>query len=102
MNTTDRPTGAGTFQFHKGTIRTVVTDKTILTNLHFNSIKVQLELQGFRVVFDNSVFQFHKGTIRTNRRNRNALIQISFQFHKGTIRTLCRKPNQPSTSISIP
>ena len=36
----------------------------------------------------HNIFQFHKGTIRTNKRNRNALIQLSFQFHKGTIRTI--------------
>ena len=33
---------------------------------NFNSIKVQLELDGFRNHFvTNSEFQFHKGTIRT-------------------------------------
>ena len=54
------------FQFHKGTIRTL--------------LRLLIQMSLFQ-------FQFHKGTIRTLLR---LLIQMSlfqFQFHKGTIRT---------------
>ena len=55
--------------------------------LHFNSIKVRLELRLQDTWKRCSSFQFHKGTIRTddtwNERNGD----LPFQFHKGTIRT---------------
>ena len=56
------------FQFHKGTIRTAPTGDLCIANIHFNSIKVRLELAvlvaGGRL--PGSRFQFHKGTIRTS------------------------------------
>ena len=59
------------FQFHKGTIKTIV----------MLSMKVLILM----------LFQFHKGTIKT----RNSVIYYSFkpqfQFHKGTIKTSARK-----------
>ena len=77
--------------------------------LHFNSIKVRLELVTVDTTFINHQFQFHKGTIRTRhdalednqlayfnsikvRLERSLSIKMSgislkFQFHKGTIRT---------------
>ena len=54
-----------TFQFHKGTIRTVREAINTLRLLHFNSIKVQLEPSFPRCDPDRHPFQFHKGTIRT-------------------------------------
>ena len=76
---------------------------------YFNSIKVQLEPQGFHSVVIHQQFQFHKGTIRTvyplwessRSDNFNSIkVQLEpsipshqcplstvFQFHKGTIRT---------------
>ena len=55
------------FQFHKGTIRTVIST-----------------LQNDRL----NPFQFHKGTIRTHIDVQiDALVSV-FQFHKGTIRTI--------------
>ena len=78
--------------------------------VHFNSIKVQLELLDTSPrCCRSALFQFHKGTIRTsgssvfviqNVRNFNSIkVQLEhaitlktgkadlFQFHKGTIRT---------------
>ena len=98
-----------TFQFHKGTIRTIFFQVFSLAFQDFNSIKVQLELHGFFQSLDIREFQFHKGTIRTKdaqqavnaEQNFNSIkVQLElispstsgsstiFQFHKGTIRTV--------------
>ena len=56
--------------------------------MHFNSIKVRLELgdiKGKGVSLNQ--FQFHKGTIRTVWKLENRDEKREFQFHKGTIRT---------------
>ena len=53
------------FQFHKGTIRTLVVARGVGGVLDFNSIKVQLERGVLRVGSWCPRFQFHKGTIRT-------------------------------------
>ena len=97
------------FQFHKGTIRTSPESIPRASQVYFNSIKVQLELEVFCEVgaepinfnsikvqleqiitidADNlTAFQFHKGTIRTQWQPYNASLCNVFQFHKGTIRT---------------
>ena len=96
------------FQFHKGTIRTFLGSLLCLLEVHFNSIKVRLELPSATAATWVPIFQFHKGTIRTQQAKSNAqglpyfnsikvrleLCQVfqvqercSFQFHKGTIRT---------------
>ena len=112
------------FQFHKGTIRTLFTFRTILGRTHFNSIKVRLELSAyllrrFRPSDFNSIkvrlelpfcvflpafliFQFHKGTIRTLIKKNGMIIIREFQFHKGTIRTGLREDIQVLEGISIP
>ena len=54
------------FQFHKGTIRTIVL---------------------FVHLVNKRLFQFHKGTIRTYRSLYYQTYLPLFQFHKGTIRT---------------
>ena len=53
------------FQFHKGTIRTPYPCIPSSTPPYFNSIKVQLEPDDCRIVQFLQLFQFHKGTIRT-------------------------------------
>ena len=76
------------FQFHKGTIRTELTNKIRIDRKNFNTIKVLLEhdnitpLQGHHLLF-----QFHKGTIRTQVFYLSFIFLCEFQFHKGTIRT---------------
>ena len=56
----------GSFQFHKGTIRTALQTYLSALVLNFNSIKVRLEHQYFDIYeILNNKFQFHKGTIRT-------------------------------------
>ena len=58
------------FQFHKGTIRTLKIIIKVLIYAYFNSIKVQLEHAYRENPNYSPTFQFHKGTIRTS-------------FHKG-------------------
>ena len=53
------------FQFHKGTIRTLAPLALDAALMHFNSIKVQLELVPSTSYPNTQTFQFHKGTIRT-------------------------------------
>ena len=53
------------FQFHKGTIRTILVLLEIVRFSHFNSIKVQLEPLIVQRLSGLILFQFHKGTIRT-------------------------------------
>ena len=55
-----------TFQFHKGTIRTVQPNMASVKSIQF---------------------QFHKGTIRTSMDPFTGAAITLFQFHKGTIRT---------------
>ena len=96
------------FQFHKGAIRTLDTILHSRAELHFNSIKVRLELKNAMASHLQVQFQFHKGAIRTtihfyllkSIRNFNSIkvrleqisqsefnTNFSFQFHKGAIRT---------------
>ena len=53
------------FQFHKGTIRTLLELHNLFKVPHFNSIKVRLELLVVLLLTRFALFQFHKGTIRT-------------------------------------
>ena len=53
------------FQFHKGTIWTAVSLVPWGAISHFNSIKVQFELQETTTQPLTLIFQFHKGTIWT-------------------------------------
>ena len=57
---------AALFQFHKGTIRTVVLPASCVCGFNFNSIKVRLELTTPNMLHRAALFQFHKGTIRTS------------------------------------
>ena len=54
-----------TFQFHKGTIRTVGDKSIEAWHSNFNSIKVRLERRFAPYYEKCMLFQFHKGTIRT-------------------------------------
>ena len=70
------------FQFHKGTIRTLIR---------------------WIPEYEKAQFQFHKGTIRTGIRELLDLITTNtFQFHKGTIRTRKRLFGIGDYIISIP
>ena len=75
------------FQFHKGTIKTLGRSRCHHSHQHFNSIKVQLKQPNLKSPSASTVFQFHKGTIKTHHvRYPSAPIPL-FQFHKGTIKT---------------
>ena len=70
MNQFQNSRGFKTFQFHKGSIRTIPPVSVRIPLSSFNSIKVQLEppppdkkTRGF------ALFQFHKGSIRTRKRH---------------------------------
>ena len=55
------------FQFHKGAIRTLLSNLSENVTLNFNSIKVRLEQSIADHSFEGySRFQFHKGAIRTD------------------------------------
>ena len=57
---------ASEFQFHKGTIRTLLLLFYSFLRSNFNSIKVRLEpFKNKKPTTLKSRFQFHKGTIRT-------------------------------------
>ena len=76
------------FQFHKGTIRTHSPQCCGTGYRHFNSIKVQLELQE-----DSSSFYMRKNfnSIKVQLERHTSYMPADrnpFQFHKGTIRTL--------------
>ena len=53
------------FQFHKGTIKTVLFHLAALMCLDFNSIKVRLKQIIYYFYVLGCIFQFHKGTIKT-------------------------------------
>ena len=57
------------FQFHKGTIKTIDAYNRQRSLMNFNSIKVQLKLlRASRHASQRPQFQFHKGTIKTSGR----------------------------------
>ena len=53
------------FQFHKGTIKTMPKRTRTVPLCHFNSIKVRLKRNGSTFNMSSDEFQFHKGTIKT-------------------------------------
>ena len=56
----------GAFQFHKGTIKTVIWESESSEWIeYFNSIKVRLKLLAPLGGTGRILFQFHKGTIKT-------------------------------------
>ena len=57
--------GSYLFQFHKGTIKTLKDYVLKLLELNFNSIKVRLKLIKVLIYALGLIFQFHKGTIKT-------------------------------------
>ena len=80
-----------TFQFHKGTIRTLSLRDNLSLSLDFNSIKVRLELimMSFALLM-LSDFNSIKVRLEPCTAVRLSSPRTKFQFHKGTIRTLSR------------
>ena len=54
------------FQFHKGTIKTIIFSFSLHSSSDFNSIKVRLKLSSNDSCSCSAIFQFHKGTIKTS------------------------------------
>ena len=97
------------FQFHKGTIRTLLQLFEVVVVVYFNSIKVQLE-PGRIIANDGKTINFNSIKVQLEQSNKEAIascnsyfnsikVQLEqqfvsyfsaksvFQFHKGTIRT---------------
>ena len=111
LDCSDTPSSPPSFQFHKGTIRTVYLGLFGEKHFHFNSIKVQLEriatcwwvpsrvnfnsikvqLERIKHCFGAEVYSYFN-SIKVQLEHAihsKPLCVLSFQFHKGTIRT-CR------------
>ena len=76
------------FQFHKGTIKTLLmVVKTLFLLLNFNSIKVRLKLRHQEDVPRHyAYFNSIKVRLKPCSSRKHNLLQ-KFQFHKGTIKT---------------
>ena len=91
------------FQFHKGTIRTLLSYQHNYTRDYFNSIKVRLELPLVPVLPVVAV-DFNSIKVRLEQKtNNNISPRHQFQFHKGTIRTIkWGTASIDGSTISIP
>ena len=65
------------FQFHKGTIKTIIFSFSLHSSSYFNSIKVRLKRQLRLHIRQTLLFQFHKGTIKTNNQGN---INVDFNY----------------------
>ena len=75
------------FQFHKGAIRTFDEICVMLSNSHFNSIKVRLE-QRVAPSAKNALKNFNSIKVRLEHNLLSCwVVLLEFQFHKGAIRT---------------
>ena len=83
----ERTTSPSRFQFHKGTIKTILRRRCLPMHTYFNSIKVRLKHWFIENEGIEHQFQFHKGTIKTCVRSSKPRRAGVFQFHKGTIKT---------------
>ena len=76
------------FQFHYGTIKSVVPKESEVETTHFNSTMVRLkDLDGGNQQDDMEEFQFHYGTIKRQVRVVYHCVPHIFQFHYGTIKS---------------
>ena len=91
------------FQFHKGTIRTICGMPLVPSSRDFNSIKVRLERSSIPHD-DGELMNFNSIKVRLERLVLPCTCQChEFQFHKGTIRTSIKaSPASLRDSISIP
>ena len=67
--------------------------------LHFNSIKVRLNLRKPTLSFGVPIFQFHKGTIKPGEPDTLDETAFTFQFHKGTIKPQLASGNLNPVSL---
>ena len=75
------------FQFHKGAIRTYQFNKKLISDFHFNSIKVRLE-RYIRMNADTRLHHFNSIKVRLEPDLEGVFFAVpKFQFHKGAIRT---------------
>ena len=90
------------FQFHKGTIKTVIVKDVVVLCLGFNSIKVRLRRNNLT---DYMYSQPCFNSIKVRLRHETALcdcVQGVFQFHKGTIKTVDCRLLVAAVYVSIP
>ena len=77
-----------TFQFHKGTIKTITPPSFGVSSTSFQFHKGTIKTsQVQQAVCHSQLFQFHKGTIKTFALTSDNDKLLIFQFHKGTIKT---------------
>ena len=75
------------FQFHKGTIKTLVQTASVATIFYFNSIKVRLKRYLSEETL-GAIFNFNSIKVRLKLLPSMVIISsMLFQFHKGTIKT---------------
>ena len=96
--------GNDRFQFHKGSIKTVLSAWIGNFYCHFNSIKVRLRREGRdKGRTKASSFQFHKGSIKTRPLCRPDLASTHFNSIKVRLRPeVLTTDLRYSTIISIP
>ena len=83
---TDRPAARRGFQFHYGTIKSVLHGKPTGSYRNFNSTMVRLKESFAACCIAWREFQFHYGTIKRSRRKHIIRCELIFQFHYGTIK----------------
>ena len=89
------------FQFHKGTIKTVLLIQMLLLFLHFNSIKVRLKRMAAGIFYEYVQFQFHKGTIKTKSLSCLCESPCYFNSIKVRLKPVKSKAYTPEDSIGL-
>ena len=90
------------FQFHKGSIKTIMLDALPQGPFNFNSIKVRLRPLQIVVADHLLRFQFHKGSIKTRSSDGRAGQSVYFNSIKVRLRLVPSQGVEPCTRISIP
>ena len=90
------------FQFHKGSINTMLATTTEAKKVDFNSIKVRLIREGEMLIAQFTIFQFHKGSINTTFAEDWNIFITDFNSIKVRLILTTRTRESRQTSISIP
>ena len=91
------------FQFHKGTIKTLIYALTLVGGYLFQFHKGTIKTRTVAVSRTaNATFQFHKGTIKTSLLTHNALSVAYFNSIKVRLKHIKNVSQLVSKPISIP
>ena len=89
MRFSNLPLDYFTFQFHKGTIKTLSRLNFYSFSVNFNSIKVRLKLSCAVLILSRiSYFNSIKVRLKPSTNSHSLAFTSGFQFHKGTIKTI--------------